>query len=153
MQTLAGQSEYSPKQGMRSGSGAMVGSGPSGHALAYRGSYRRGAQAPSSWAGNQEGEKAMASVLVDPTSSAAQARFTLAPRRFRDLDGKTVGLLNSTKFNSDHLLDGIGELLQERYAVRELVRERKPYFGRPIPEEQARELAARCDVLITAIGD
>lgn len=55
----------------------------------------------------------MSSILVDPTSSTASGRFSLAPRRFRDLDGRTVGLLNSTKFNSDHLLDGIAELLAE----------------------------------------
>ena len=95
----------------------------------------------------------MGSVLVDPTSSTVQAPFSLAPRRHRDLNGKRVGLLNSTKFNSDHLLDGIGDLLGERYSVREVVRARKPYFGRPIPDDQAQELAARCDVVVTAIGD
>jgi hypothetical protein len=56
-------------------------------------------------------------ILVDPTSSAAGAQFSLAPRRFRDLDGRTVGLLNSTKYNSDHLLDGIADLLVERYSA------------------------------------
>jgi hypothetical protein len=93
------------------------------------------------------------SLLVDPTSSADARSFSLAPRRHRDLAGTRVGLLNSSKYNSDNLLDGIGELLQERYGVRELVRDRKPYFARPVPEDQARELAARCDVVITAIGD
>ena len=47
----------------------------------------------------------------------------------------------------------VGELLQERYSVKEVVRARKPYFGTPIPDDQARELAARCDVVVTAIGD
>jgi hypothetical protein len=95
----------------------------------------------------------MGSVLVDPTSSTTLVPFSLAPRRFQDLDGRTVGLLNSTKFNSDHLLDGIGDLLRERYSVREVVRRTKPYFGRPLPDEMAEEMASRCDVVITAIGD
>jgi hypothetical protein len=95
----------------------------------------------------------MSSVLVDPTSSTVQAPFSLAPRRHRDLNGKTVGLLNSTKFNSDHLLDGIGDLLGDRYSLKEVVRSRKPYFGTPIPDDLAREMASRCDVVITAIGD
>ena len=95
----------------------------------------------------------MSSILVDPTSSAASGPFSLAPRRFRDLDGRTVGLLNSTKFNSDHLLDGIADLLRERYAVREVVRRRKDYFGRPVAHELAEEMASCCDVVITAIGD
>jgi hypothetical protein len=95
----------------------------------------------------------MGSVLVDPTGSSAAATFALAPRRFRDLNGKRVGLLNSTKYNSDNLLDGIADLLRERYAVSDVVRARKPTFARPIPDEQARDLAARCDVVVTAIGD
>jgi hypothetical protein len=95
----------------------------------------------------------MSSILVDPTSSAGGAQFSLAPRRFRDLDGRTVGLLNSTKFNSDHLLDGIADLLTERYAVKDVVRRRKSYFGRPVEQDLAEEMAASCDVVITAIGD
>jgi len=93
------------------------------------------------------------SLLVDPTSSSDARSFALAPRRHRDLAGARVGLLNSTKYNSDNLLDGIGDLLQERYGVGELVRDRKPTFARPILDDQARELAARCDLVITAIGD
>ena len=95
----------------------------------------------------------MDSILVDPTSSAASGQFSLAARRFRDLDGRTVGLLNSSKFNSDHLLDGIADLLTDRYAVKEVVRRTKGYFGRPVERDLAEEMAATCDVVITAIGD
>jgi hypothetical protein len=91
--------------------------------------------------------------LVDPTSAHTPSGFSLAPRRFRDLNGKTVGLLNSTKFNSDHLLDGIGELLGQRYALKGLVRDRKRSFGTPIPDDHAKEMAEQCDVVITAVGD
>lgn len=94
------------------------------------------------------------SALVDPTSAHTSSAFSLAPRRFRDLNGKTVGLLNSTKFNSDHLLDGIAELLGQRYSLKGLVRERRRgSFGTPIAEDHAREMAERCDVVITAVGD
>lgn len=95
----------------------------------------------------------MSSNLVDPTSSAAGGQFSLAPRRLRDLDGRTVGLLNSTKFNSDQLLDGIADLLAERYAVKDVVRRRKATFARPVGQDLAEEMASRCDVVITAIGD
>jgi hypothetical protein len=95
----------------------------------------------------------MSSILVDPTSSAAGGPFSLAPRRFRDLDGRTVGLLNSTKYNSDNLLDGIADLLVERYSVRDVVRRRKSYFGRPVEQDLAQEMASCCDVVVTAIGD
>jgi hypothetical protein len=95
----------------------------------------------------------MSFALLDPTGSSAETQTTLAPRRFRDLNGKRVGLLDSSKYNSDRLLEGIGELLQERYAIKELVRARKPYFGRPVPLDMAKDLASRCDVVITAVGD
>jgi hypothetical protein len=95
----------------------------------------------------------MSDVLVSPASAGDAASFSLASPRPRDLNGLRVALVDSTKFNSDHVLEGIGELLGRRYQVKELLRERKPYFGRPIPEGQAKELAERADVVITAVGD
>lgn len=95
----------------------------------------------------------MDSALVVPTGSAERRTFSLAARGATSLDGKVVGLLDSTKFNSGHLLDGIADELGKRYAVAEFVRDRKDYFGRPIVDEHARTLASRCDVVITAIGD
>ncbi|HZU17060.1 MAG TPA: hypothetical protein VFD01_10765 [Candidatus Dormibacteraeota bacterium] len=95
----------------------------------------------------------MSSVLVSPTPSTEAGRFSLAPRRVRDLNGRTVGLLDSGKFNSDRLLDAVADLLRERYAVGEVVRRRKPSFSRPVPEAMAQELAERCDVVIAGVGD
>lgn len=95
----------------------------------------------------------MSSLLVNPTSAGTANQFSLAPRRFTDLNGKRLGLLNNSKFNADNLLDGIGELLSDRYSIREIIRVTKPYFGRPIPDDIAKEMASRCDVMITAIGD
>lgn len=97
----------------------------------------------------------MDTYLVSPTAQPAAnaAGFALAPRALSSLDGKVVGLLDSTKRNSDHLLDGLGTLLSQRYAVKELVREAKPYFGNPVPDDQAAALARRCDVVITGVGD
>ncbi|HLH69294.1 MAG TPA: hypothetical protein VKY90_09760 [Candidatus Dormibacteraeota bacterium] len=95
----------------------------------------------------------MNSVLVSPTPSSEAHQFSLAPRRIRDLGGRTVGLLDSGKFNSDRLLEAVADLLKDRYAVGEIVRRRKPTFSRPVPEEMAQELAARCDVVIAGVGD
>lgn len=96
----------------------------------------------------------MSTILVPPTPDPAKAAaFSLAPRGFASLDGKVVGLLDSTKRNSDRFLDGLGVLLEERYALKGIVRERKPYFGNPVPAEQAASLAKRCDVVITGVGD
>ena len=97
---------------------------------------------------------AVSTILVPPTPDPAKASaFSLAPRDLASLDGKVVGLLDSTKRNSDRFLDGLGALLEARYDLKGIVRERKPYFGNPVPTEQAASLAGRCDVVITGVGD
>ena len=96
----------------------------------------------------------MSTILVPPTPEPEPtASFSLAPRSFATLDAKVVGLLDSTKPNSDRLLFALGELLRERFTVKELVTAHKPYFGNPVPADQAAALAERCDVVITGVGD
>ncbi|MBV9323821.1 MAG: hypothetical protein JO352_08560 [Chloroflexi bacterium] len=95
----------------------------------------------------------MSSVLLNPTGLSVEVEAPLAQRRFRDLNGKTIGLLHSTKHNSDRVLDGLAELLEERWAIKKVVRDRKPTFARPVPNDQARAMADQVDIVITGIGD
>jgi len=95
----------------------------------------------------------MSTILLNPTGQSLEAQSALAPRRVRDLNGKTIGLLHSTKHNSDRVLDGLAELLQGRWAVKKVIRERKPTFARPVPMEQAKALADQVDIVLTGIGD
>jgi hypothetical protein len=95
----------------------------------------------------------MSPVLLNPTGVSAEAQSSLAPRRIRDLNGKTIGLLHSTKHNSDRVLDSLAELLASRWGVKKVIRERKPTFARPVPNDQAKALADTVDLVITGIGD
>jgi hypothetical protein len=95
----------------------------------------------------------MSPVLLNPTGRSPEQATSLAPRRIRDLNGKTIGLLHSTKHNSDRVLDGLAELLEQRWAVKKVVRQRKPTFARPVPTDQAKALADQVDLVITGIGD
>lgn len=95
----------------------------------------------------------MSPLLIDPTGRSAEKPEALADRRFRGLDGMTVGLLDSGKPNSDRLLDDLSELLKERYAIKAFMRRRKPLFSLPAPAEMVSELAESCDVIITGVGD
>lgn len=95
----------------------------------------------------------MSPLLMDPTGRSAEKVEQLAPRQIRDLNGKRVGLLDSSKPNSDRLLDGLAELLQQRYQIKEFVRRRKPLFSLPVPATLLDDLAASCDVVITGVGD
>ena len=95
----------------------------------------------------------MSPVLLDPTGRSNESLRPMTTRTTHGLDGKTVGLLNSTKFNSDRVLDAVEQLLEERWAIRKVVRARKPTFARSMPTELAASLAEQCDVVITGIGD
>jgi hypothetical protein len=92
-------------------------------------------------------------VLLDPTKNPAKAKkASLAPRRLKSLDGKTLGLLNNTKVKADYILDAVEDLLSQRYGLKEVVRITKETFSRPMSDRIATELAAKCDAVVTAVG-
>lgn len=92
-------------------------------------------------------------VILDPTGTSEEKQKSMAPRRLQSLAGVTVGLMDSGKPRSDLVLAHIGELLQERYGVKEVVMARKPSWSRPVPPEMVDELAKKVGVIITGIGD
>jgi hypothetical protein len=76
------------------------------------------------------------------------------------LDGKVVGLLPNWRPSAVHILRAIGNLLQERYSLKEIVmeqpvRELPLRTGKILDSMQDRldSLARRVDVVITASGD
>jgi hypothetical protein len=89
--------------------------------------------------------------ILDPTVPPDRAESGLAPR-LAALDGKVLGLLANGKVNAGHLLDLVREGLEARYRVREVVIRAKPSASRVADAEILRELA-RCDAVVTAIGD
>lgn len=92
------------------------------------------------------------STILDPTGRSRGDRRPLAPRP-RTLDGLTVGLLDSSKRNSDILLAEIGSALKARYGAREVMQRAKPTFTVPAPADLVDEMAARCHVIVTGVGD
>jgi hypothetical protein len=89
--------------------------------------------------------------ILDPTVPPDRAESALAPR-LPALDGKVLGLLANGKVNAGHLLDLVREGLEARYRVREVVVRAKPSASRVADAETLQELA-RCDAVVTAIGD
>lgn len=96
--------------------------------------------------------EAQALTLLDPRT---QARATLAARAARPsaLHGKRVGLLANGKPNSVEFLEALGRLLRERHGAAELFAACKPSSSRVAPDAVLAELAAHCDVVVTAVGD
>ena len=76
------------------------------------------------------------------------------------LDGKVVGLLPNWRPSAIHILRSVGELLQERYKLKEVIME-QPVRELPLRDgklldtmkERLDSLVERCDVVITASGD
>jgi hypothetical protein len=92
-------------------------------------------------------------VLLNPEGSSAETRSHLAARRYESLDGLRIGLLGNTKLNADEILNAIGDLLGERYNLKEVVSRRKPTFSQPAPQALVDEMVEKCDVVLAGVGD
>lgn len=89
-------------------------------------------------------------IVLDPTDESASAHRE-AIARPASLDGARVGLLDISKPRGDVFLDRLEALLAQRgVAVRRYV---KPTFAKPMPPDLRREIAAECDVVISALAD
>lgn len=91
-------------------------------------------------------------MILDPTGRRATEQVTLAPRT-RGLEGATIGLLNSTKRNSDIFLRAVGDELVRNYGVKEVMEVTKPTFSLPVPPDQVDQMAARCHFIVAGVGD
>lgn len=90
-------------------------------------------------------------VVLDPTAGAATVSVELAPRP-SSLAGLVVGWLDNGKPNSDRLLALLAARMDGE-GMKEQVLLRKPNIGRVAPAGMIDELAQRCDVVVTGVGD
>ncbi len=90
--------------------------------------------------------------LLDPTTETVTQSFTYVPRP-SSLEGKRVALIENTKFNSDKLLQKIGEILVEEYGAAETRMWRKRNSSVPAHEEIIAEVKKTSDVMVAGIGD
>ena len=91
--------------------------------------------------------------ILSPEGSSHAGRYPLAPRRLTTLDGVRLGLLGNAKLNADAVLLAIGDLLQERYALKSVFVRSKPNFGKPAPDDVVEEVVQNADVVIAGVGD
>ena len=91
--------------------------------------------------------------LVDPTGLEMEAgEFRLTPRP-ADLRGKTIGLLQNTKANSDRVLRELGEVLASEFEFKDILYFNKHNASLPTKPEVVKEILERCDVLVVGVGD
>ncbi|MCL6639987.1 MAG: hypothetical protein K6T92_01300 [Candidatus Rokubacteria bacterium] len=90
--------------------------------------------------------------VLDPTVEATTQSLTWAPRP-STLGGKRVALIENTKYNSDRLLQKIGDLLVREYGAAGTRMFRKRNASVPAHEEIIEEVRRTCDVMVAGIGD
>ena len=90
--------------------------------------------------------------ILDPTVEPRQQPLTFVPRP-DSLKGKRIGLVENTKFNSDRLLQKIGEILKQEYGAAETRMWRKHNASVPAHDEIIDEARRGVDVVVAGIGD
>ncbi len=92
-------------------------------------------------------------VILDPTGLVGASRAaTLAPR-VGDLAGIRLGLLDNAKANAAIVLETLAAQLRAQHHVGEVSTYTKSYFGTPVEEDRAQEIAQSCDAVIAGVGD
>jgi hypothetical protein len=91
--------------------------------------------------------------ILDPTGQAdTRGSATLAPR-LAELSGIRLGLLDNAKANAACVLETLAEQLRAQHHVGEVSAYTKSYFGTPVEEDRAQEIAQSCDAVIAGVGD
>jgi hypothetical protein len=90
--------------------------------------------------------------ILDPTVEPRRQPLTYVPRP-DSLKGKRIGLVENTKFNSDKLLQRIGDILKQEYGAAEARMWRKHNSSVPAHQEIIDDAKRTVDVVVAGIGD
>jgi hypothetical protein len=90
--------------------------------------------------------------LLDPTVDQPKQAIDFAPRP-KALAGKRVALIENTKFNSDRLLEKIGDILKKEQGIASFKVFHKHNSGVPAHKEVIDEVKAGYDLMVAGIGD
>ena len=67
--------------------------------------------------------------------------------------GKTLGLLENSKANSDRVLKELGQILNEEFEFKEVLYFSKHNASLPTKPEVINEILETCDALVIGVGD
>ena len=90
--------------------------------------------------------------LLSPIDPEAYSKWRAAPR-LETIHGKVGGFLGNRKANANLLLQGVKELLDKDFELREGIAADKFVYSRPAADDIIDDLASRCDFVVTAIAD
>ena len=90
--------------------------------------------------------------LLSPIDPEAYSRWNPAPR-LETIHGRVGGFLGNRKANANLLLQGVKELLDRDFELRDGIAVDKYVYSRPAADDIIDDLASRCDFVITCIAD
>ena len=90
--------------------------------------------------------------VYDPRGVMEAAPLSIA-QRVKKLAGLRLALLDNTKWNANKLLRGLRDRLAQKHAFGAVNYYRKESFSRAAAPDLLAEIAARNDIVLTAIGD
>jgi hypothetical protein len=95
----------------------------------------------------------MKTILVNPLDETPRTTRPAAPR-LATLHGAAIGLLDISKPGGRVFLDYVEREFKERYGVAKIIRETKPTFTKPAPEDTLEKLiAAGAQAVVEALAD
>lgn len=94
-----------------------------------------------------------ATTLIHDPSAPAGDLPHLARRTLDGLTGKTIGFIDNAKPNFNFLVEDLSAEFMTRHGVKAVVTRRKRGASIPADESMIREIAGRCDIVITGSGD
>jgi hypothetical protein len=91
--------------------------------------------------------------ILDPTGQPEHVRAASLRPRVQDLAGMRLGLLDNAKPNAALVLQTVAAQLRAQHHLGEVTTYTKSYFGTPVEEDRAREIAQSCEAVIAGVGD
>ena len=95
----------------------------------------------------------MAKITVLSPIGDRHAAYTRIPALPAELRGLTIGFLDNTKHNFDRLVKGMGQVLQERFGVRQVVYTRKANTSSGAARGIIEAMAKECDLVFAGSAD
>ena len=90
--------------------------------------------------------------LLSPIDPDAYSKWRPAPR-LETIHGQVGGFLGNRKANASLLLQGVEELLNKDFELREGIAVDKYVYSRPAADDIIDDLASQCDFVVTCIAD
>ncbi len=90
--------------------------------------------------------------LMSPIDPEAYSKWRPAPR-LESVHGKVGGFLGNRKANANLLLQGVKELLDKDFELRDGIAVDKYVYSRPAADDIIDDLASQCDFVVTCIAD